>query len=62
MILQALTRLYEDMADRGDIARQGWGPARISYALCIDGDGRLTQILPLIKEDRRVKRLCCGQG
>lgn len=28
MILQALTRLYEDMADRGDIARQGWGPGK----------------------------------
>lgn len=56
MILQALTRLYEDMADRGDIARQGWGPARISYALCIDGDGRLTQILPLIKEEQTGKK------
>ena len=55
MILQALTRLYEDMADRGDIARQGWGPAKISYALCIDGDGRLTQILPLIKEEQTGK-------
>ena len=56
MILQALTRLYEDMADRGDIARQGWGPAKISYALCIDGDGRLTQILPLIKEEHTGKK------
>ena len=56
MILQALTRLYEDMADRGDIARQGWGPAKISYALCIDGDGRLTQILPLIKEEQTGKK------
>lgn len=51
MILQALTKLYEDLAARGEIARQGWGPAKISYALCIDGDGRLTQILPLFKEE-----------
>ena len=41
MILQALTKLYEDLADQGKQAREGWANAKISYALCIDRDGKL---------------------
>ena len=33
MILQALTRYYEDLLSRGEIAAPGWSPAKISYAL-----------------------------
>lgn len=50
MILQALTQLYEDLANRGEIARLGWGPAKISYALCLDESGQLTQVIPLLVE------------
>lgn len=50
MILQALAQLYEDLADRGEIARPGWALAKISYALCIDQDGELTQVVPLLQE------------
>ena len=50
MILQALVRLYEDLAAQGKIARPGWGPAKISYALCIDADGQLTDIVSLQDE------------
>ena len=50
MILQALTKLYEDLAERGEIARPGWGLAKISYALCIDETGKLTQIIPQVEE------------
>jgi len=28
MILQALTRYYEDLLSRGEIAPPGWGPAQ----------------------------------
>lgn len=56
MILQALTKLYEDLAERGDIARPGWGPAKISYALCIDENGGLTQVIPQLEEIRRGKK------
>ncbi len=48
MILQALTQLYEDLADRGEIARQGWAPAKISYALCLDESGNLVQMVPML--------------
>lgn len=46
MILQALTRLFEDLVERGEIARPGWSPAKISFALCIDENGTLTQVIP----------------
>lgn len=50
MILQALTKLYEDLAAQGRIARPGWGPAKISYALCLDKSGKLTQVIPQLDE------------
>lgn len=46
MILQALTQYYEDLLARGGIAAPGWAPAKISYALCLDEDGQLTQVVP----------------
>ena len=56
MILQALVRLYEDLAAQGKIARPGWGPAKISYALCIDADGTLTDVVSLQVEDESGKK------
>lgn len=46
MILQALTQYYEDLLARGEIDAPGWAPAKISYALCLDEDGQLTQVVP----------------
>ena len=48
MILQALTRLFEDLARQGKIARPGWSPAKISYALCLDENDRLENVVPLL--------------
>lgn len=45
MILQALTRYYEDLLKRGDIAAPGWGTAKISFVLCLNTDGELTQAI-----------------
>lgn len=56
MILQALTQLYQDMSARGDIARRGWSKASISYALCLSGDGELTQAVPLYVEEQAGKK------
>ena len=50
MILQALTRYYEDLRARGEIAAPGWAPAKISFALCLNGDGELTQVVPTMEE------------
>ncbi len=46
MILQALTKLYEDLAEQGKIAREGWNAVKISYLLEIDEDGTLLGIVP----------------
>lgn len=56
MILQALTQLYEDLAERGEIPRPGWAPAKISFALCLDNDGNLTQVIPTLEETVRGKK------
>lgn len=50
MILQALTRYYEDLLQRGEIAAPGWGPAKISFTLCLDKDGQVTQVIPTMEE------------
>lgn len=50
MILQALTKYYEDLVSRGKIAPPGWAPVKISYALCISESGELEQIVPLLDD------------
>lgn len=50
MILQALTRLFEDLAEQGKIDRPGWSQAKISYALCMDAAGTLEGVVPLLSE------------
>lgn len=55
MILQALLAYYEALAARGEISPPGWGPAKISFALCISKDGRLEQVASLQSESERGK-------
>lgn len=57
MILNALVRYYESLADRGEIARPGWGKAKISLALELDGDGTLLRIHSLKEEETRGKKM-----
>lgn len=52
MILQALVKLYEDLAAQGKIARPGWSPVQVSWALCLDAGGRLTQVIPLLEDQK----------
>ena len=47
MILQALVDYYEALAATGKVAKPGWGNAKISYALNIDKQGRLLNLLSL---------------
>lgn len=56
MILQALTQHYEDLLKRGDIAAPGWSPARISFALCLNAEGKLTQVIPTMEEKPQGKK------
>ena len=50
MILQALTKLYEDLTEQGKIAREGWSAVKISYLLEVDEDGTLLGFVPQFKE------------
>ena len=47
MILQALVDYYEELASQGEIARPGWAKAKVSWALEIDEEGQLLDVLPL---------------
>lgn len=56
MILQALVKYYEDLAARGEISKPGWGPAKISYALCINREGQLEHVISLKEEVPKGKK------
>ena len=56
MILQSLVKLYEDLVKQGKIASDGWSSVKVSFALCLDNDGNLVQIMPLVKEETRGKK------
>ncbi len=56
MILQALTRYYEDLRAQGKIDAPGWAPAKISFALYLDENGELTQVVPTMEEVPKGKK------
>ena len=47
MLLQALTSLYETLAQKGEISKEGWSREKISFALSIDEEGNLLRVTPL---------------
>lgn len=53
MILQALATLYGDLLKRGEITRPGWSKMKTGYALSIDADGTLQQVIPLVTQMER---------
>ena len=56
MILQALVKHYETLAEQGKVSRQGWCRAKVIYALDIDAEGRLLGLIPLRQEEERGKK------
>ena len=53
---QALTQDYPDLLARGEIAAPGGAPAKLRYALCLDEDGQLTQVVPTMEEVPKGKK------
>ena len=51
-----MVQLYERLADEGKAPRYGWSVAKVSYALQIDQDGHLLQVMPLFKQEIRGKK------
>lgn len=47
MILQALVKHYEDLLARGDIPTPGWESGKVSFALNLDAEGEMIDLIPL---------------
>ena len=57
MILQALVDYYEELAAQGKIARPGWSKVKVSWALEIDENGMLLDVLPLRRPSEDGKKM-----
>ena len=57
MILQALVDYYEALVTQGKIARPGWAKGKVSWALEIDENGQLLDVLPLRHPSRDGKKM-----
>ncbi|MBU3878214.1 type I-C CRISPR-associated protein Cas8c/Csd1 [Faecalicatena sp. AGMB00832] len=56
MILQALVKHYETLAEQEKVAKQGWCQAKVSYALDIDAEGNLLGVISVKQEVQRGKK------
>lgn len=56
MILQALVRCYEALAERGELEKPGWSPVKVSWGLELDADGQVKSLLPLGSMDTKSKQ------
>ena len=56
MILQALVRCYEALAERGELQKPGWSPVKVSWGLELDADGQAKSLLPLGGMDTKSKQ------
>lgn len=56
MILQALVKHYEDLLNNGKISPPGWSKQKVAYALDIDDNGEVLQVIPLMTEVTRGKK------
>lgn len=56
MILQALVKHYENLAEEGKVAREGWCTAKVSYAINLSQEGKVTNVFTLKDEKNRGKK------
>lgn len=50
MILQALVSYYESLVTAGEIESPGWSKQKVSYALELNDNGEIMQVIPLFQE------------
>mgnify|MGYP000301478264 CR=1 FL=1 len=55
MILQALTKCYEDLLKKGVVPKQGWCQAKVNFAINLDVDGNIKSVVPLEDFDAKKK-------
>ncbi|MEG2668915.1 MAG: type I-C CRISPR-associated protein Cas8c/Csd1, partial [Oscillospiraceae bacterium] len=56
MILQALTNHYETLAKKGLISPEGWAKVGVTFAIKLDKDGNLTDLMVLKHKEERGKK------
>lgn len=56
MILQALTRYYEDLSAQGEISAPGWGRAKVGFALSLSPQGEIVSLTELTQEVQAGKK------
>ena len=56
MVLQSLVNLYEVLADKDKVDKQGWAKSKASYGLVIDENGVLTNVISLKTTDKSGKK------
>lgn len=61
MVLQSLVNLYEVLADKGKVDKQGWAKSKVSYGLVIDENGILTNVISLKTPDKNGKKEIASQ-
>ena len=56
MILQALVKEYENLAENNLVPKRGWGQAKVSYAIDLNPNGKIKEIYPLKTEQTSGKK------
>ena len=56
MILQALVKEYENLAENNLVPKRGWCQAKVSYAIDLNPNGKIKEIYPLKTEKTSGKK------
>lgn len=56
MILPALVKHYENLAEEGKVSRPGWCSAKVAYQIDLSTDGEIKGIISLREEEERGKK------
>ena len=56
MILQALVKEYENLAENNLVPKRGWCQAKVSYAIDLNPNGKIKEIYPLKTEQTSGKK------
>lgn len=57
MILQALVKHYDDLLEKGEISRPGWGIAKVSFELNLDREGNIIDLVSLKVPTEKGKKI-----
>ena len=56
MILPALVKHYENLAEEGKVSRLGWCSAKVAYQIDLSREGEIKGIISLREEEERGKK------